>query len=430
MTKRRAIIIVSIIVVLVLGAVGLFFRAFEKVEEEVYKPPAGEARTNRYLALERFLNADGWEAYTVKTAEGPNYTDGLIIIAGDVSNYGPEQIDEWKQWAIDGGHLVFTEPDRDVRRRQDMVDAFGFGEPPPSEIAETLDEAKGDKSKKEGDEKEGDEKEGEEKKADEKKADEKGKDAKADDDSKEKVSEPIPMWGDKAEYHKDAMVTQLVADCSYTHLDATNPEIDRVWLGKNDCLLVASKPLGQGRVTVFSDLSMLNNQRLREFQHPTLAHDTLWQATETNSTQARISLYGQRVSWMGYLWGLFWPTITIGLILLALALIAGTKRFGPLVAPIPNARRQRTEHVMAIGRFLWKHDAQDALLRASQEALLHRIARGTLPSNMSREEKAKWLAERTNISTEEALRILAEYAPASQTVFADLIKKIEDLRRR
>jgi hypothetical protein len=221
-----------------------------------------------------------------------------------------------------------------------------------------------------------------------------------------------------------------VADCPTSRIAADTEVIDRVWRGKGDCMVAVSRPMGDGRITVVPDLSMFSNRRIGKFQHARIAHDLFWQTSGKMGQDARISLYGKRVSWMGYLWSLFWPTSFALLLVLLFAVMGGLRRFGPLVAPVQTARRRRTEHVVAIGRFMWKHSAGDTLLAAAQESLIQAVARGRAPSKMKRSEKAKWLAERTGITIDEARRIMAEHAPENPKQFADLIKQIEDLRRR
>jgi hypothetical protein len=454
MTRRNAIILALVVLGTIAVPVAAFFAMYEKVEKEVYKPPAGEARINPMLGLERFLEADGWEVTTELTTAEPVADDTMMFIAGDISNYGPEQIEAWRSWVEEGGHLIISEPPPDLRRRDDMLHAFGFGEPPEVEKESLEDVLEGEpspealadepkeapKQSQEGEtaaeaEEDGDaEDDGEAAASDEtERSDEAGSDEAAGSDkasgSDEKL-EKEPRWGKPAKVREGTVQMELVADCPSSRLDATLDVIDRVWLGKNGCLVALSRPMESGRITVVPRPRTFSNEKLGNFQHAKLAHDIFWQATGRSAHEARISLYGKRISWIGYLWGFFWPTGVSLLIVLLFALMAGSRRFGPLVAPVETARRRRTEHVIAMGRFLWKHDAQDALLAASQEALLHDVARGTVPAKMSIDEKSKWLAERTGIKVEEARRLLAEHAPTSPQHFADIIKQIEDLRRR
>lgn len=446
MTRRRAIIIAAIILGLLALAIGGFFLSFEKVEEEVFKPPAGEARTNRYLALERLLNADGWSADTVMTITEPQWSDGLMIVTGSTADYGPEQIEWWDRWVARGGHLVITEVTPDLRRQGDMTQHFGFGAPPePAPEEDAIDAILPDESEVEdsgGEEESREEDENESEEENESEGSD-GSDAKVDEADEEfiekvqegadSVDDDSPRWGPSAEVPEGVEVTSFNVDCPWSTLEDRLdelPEIDRVWLGNNDCLVAASTARGEGRVTMVPELDMFSNTKIRKYQHPKLAHDLFWQATGTTKDGATISLYGKRISWIGYLWGLFWPTGISLLIILAFALLAGTKRFGPVVAPPSNERRRRTEHVIAIGRFLWKHESADALLKATQNALLRRVSRGTIPTNLDRDDRAKWLAERTELSLDEARRMLAEHAPTNAEQFAHLIKSIEDLRRR
>lgn len=426
MTKKRAIIIATLIALV--GGLGAwwFFATFEKVEEEVTQPPAGEARTNSYLALERFLNSDGWQADTILTISNPAPTDTLTIVTGSTADYGPEQIGQWGWWVEDGGHLVLAEPPPELRRAGDMTEFFGFGVAAEggslalddvSEAveagAEEIAEEAGEIAEEAGDEEAGGEVAG-------------GEEAGGEEAATEEVT-----VAPAAEVHSGAAKTTLDLEChTYTSVDATREEIDRVWVDEDGCLVAASRPYGDGRVTILTDIDIFSNTRIREVEHAALAHDLFWQPTTSLGNRATIALYGERISWIDYLWGLFWPTAITLLIIFAFALLSGTRRFGPFIAPVPTARRERTEHIIAIGRYLWKHESADALFRATQEALLHRVGRGVIPTQLDRDETAKWLAERTGITVVEARRILAPNAPSNPQVFADLIKSMEDLRRR
>lgn len=435
MTKRGAIIFAAIVVVGLALLVGGFFLLFEKVEKEVYQPPVGEARTNPYLALERFLNADGWEADTVLTLSEPDYGSDLVVMTGPTQDYGPDQIAQWELWVTDGNHLVIPETPAELRRSDDMVEAFGFGPPPEIEeidLEELVEEAAADVE--EGSKKAEGSKTKEGSKGAAKKGGIETEELEEALDAAEEATEgddPIPMWGEPIEIPEGIETIRFTTDCPSTRLDVTVKGIDRVWIGDDGCLLAASRPFAKGRVTIVPKMNTFSNTRIENFDNAAMAHDIFWQTTEAPDAQrATIALYGERVSWIGYLWGLFWPTGVTLLIILGFALLAGSRRFGPMVAPIPNRRRQRTEHVMAIGRFLWKHDSADILLRAAQEALLVRVGRGTIPSNLDRDERAKWLAERTDIPVDQARRILAEHAPPNVDRFAELIEQIEELRRR
>ena len=96
-----------------LGVLGLgawmFFSVFEVVEDERYFPPSREARLNDYLAMDRWLGAEGHAVRvvtrgnleTLKTA-----AEGTIFIQSELFDWNEAALEYLEAWVRSGGSLI------------------------------------------------------------------------------------------------------------------------------------------------------------------------------------------------------------------------------------------------------------------------------------------------------------------------------------
>jgi hypothetical protein len=123
---------------------------------------------------------------------------------------------------------------------------------------------------------------------------------------------------------------------------------------------------GSGAVTVLSDAGFMQNDAIGRYDNAAflwfLTHTRpaapIWLVTAGDmpplwkwlGTQAPLALLSASVLLVAWLW-------------------ARSRRFGPLRAEAPLARRRLLEHIDASGRFLWRHGQRASLLNAARSAV-------------------------------------------------------------
>ncbi|MFU8806025.1 MAG: DUF4350 domain-containing protein [Bradymonadaceae bacterium] len=215
----------------------------------------------------------------------------------------------------------------------------------------------------------------------------------------------------------------------FTRVFWDHPAVDWEALSADARIIARSRPLDAGRVTLISSREGFENNSIGDGDSAALAADII--ALEpVDDGWITIVLFGQRVSWMAHIASTFWPVLLALAALLLLALSLGFHRYGPLRPQSTGERRSRVEHIEAMGRFLWTHDAMETLLNATREALIADLARKR-PSiqTLHDTERHTLIAEELKISLVEARRLLMTPAPRSPNVFFQTINTLEQHRR-
>ncbi len=159
-------------------------------------------------------------------------------------------------------------------------------------------------------------------------------------------------------------------------------------LGTKEGQVVVLRPEGQGRVILTSDLSYLYNASFTELDH------AAWLARilgEPAPGQAAV-VWSKTVdpSLLAWLWQRGWAVLIACGVLLLVWLWAGFWRFGPWLPEVPPGRRSLLEHLVASGRFLWRHGGgPEALVAVTRAAVLRRATR-LYPAFPSLSEGERW----------------------------------------
>lgn len=185
--------------------------------------------------------------------------------------------------------------------------------------------------------------------------------------------------------------------------------------------------LGQGRITVLSDLDWMDNRDLGEGDHAAL----LWRVVDALPGDEVWLVHGsQRPSLLALIWEAA-SRFLIALALLVLAwLWAASRRFGPPLSVLPAERRRLSEHLEASGRYLARHGGLNVIFDASRQRLLAQVQRRhpqwrRLPSP----ELARQLAARARIESGAVQRLLEGDAPDHLLQLAVDIRLINRLRK-
>jgi len=130
---------------------------------------------------------------------------------------------------------------------------------------------------------------------------------------------------------------------------------------------------GEGWLTVLTDLSVFDNERLMEADHA----EFFWQLMGAGADSGSIWLqYTRQVpSLLELLLRHAWMPLLGGTLALAAWLWQRAWRFGPLLVSTEAGRRSLLDHVQASGRFLWRRQLAAVLLAAVRRRSQRRLAR-------------------------------------------------------
>jgi len=328
MTRPQLLVIVGILALLGAGGAWLFPQVFKQVEEEVRKPPEGEALYNELYALKVALRAHGQQASSWPNLAAAEHAlkpgDSLLLLERpEVMN--DAQAQRLAKWVEGGGHLFMPGPPRGAT---------------PGPLAEILG-LRAVQSR--------------------------------DDDSEDEDYEWDPytqctrvlMPGQKDETGKGVWLCDPRFRASIPGYRFSSGDEQQGWR-------FARRKLGSGMVTI-SELDFLGNDELRDPAARALA----WQVLAPSLGHGRMHLvYSADVpSLLRLLVDHAWMVL-IGLVLALTAwLLYRNQRFGP-VQPAPEPRRRALlEHVRAAGEFTWSRQRAAALHAAVLRLVLQRMQR-------------------------------------------------------
>lgn len=185
--------------------------------------------------------------------------------------------------------------------------------------------------------------------------------------------------------------------------------------------------LGEGRVTLLSDLKWMRNVSLGEGDHAGL----LWRVVDTSSGHEVWMVHGtERPSLAALILAQATPLLVALGLCIATWLWAASRRFGPLQPPPQAGQRRLAEHLEASGRYLLRHDGLALLYASSRERLLAHVQRRHPQwRRLPNPELAARLAERARIESGAVLRVLETERPLHILQFAADLRLINRLRK-
>lgn len=361
--SRTTIIILSVALTL-FGVIVLWlaidnweenYKTIQRYEYTEYTP---DAKRNRFLAAEKLLRGLDIDAQSIETiVELPDSLplDGTVIMGSSANGWSEDRRDDYLDWIDAGGHLVMvatTGYNYDLRSSQDpMLDYFGVQpfEPEYDFIGDfnqtTADDDTGTNLPP---------------------------DAQSSQSSAYDSGQITAQWLNEQSYQ-----LRLYPDYYLRHKfqQRVNPPI---WSTGNDngsVILVFS--YGYGYLTVVSDLSWINNQRIAKLDHgaffwqllqPQASHaDTLKTPDSLGAVWLQYLDIGPRWWWL--LWDAIWSVLIAALIILIALLWASTLRIGPPIPEPDTGRRSLLEHVIASARFRWRLRQQSQLLSHARQRI-------------------------------------------------------------
>jgi len=413
MTLRQGLIIA--LVLAVAGAIGYWFYAnFEKERKDIDVGFLGAARYNPLLAAQRYIQSFGVTAHSEEGLTLLPPAKATLLIPSARYEMGGGEAERLRRWVEAGGHLVLVPSaafDEEYERADRFLDPLGI-EVKPSEEPETGGI----------------------------------------------VDVDWPGTSDFITIKIDA----------YVRLDASKSKAKILLaLADEDGAYLIRLAVGKGEVTVLSDANFLTNYNLDKNDHAAylwrvlqlgghgngqaqnlnpamttpLSPSSLPQAGERDVGSLReLHATEQRPVWLVFSDGMpplhRWlmqhalSALISGAVLLLLWLWAASRRFGPLRATAPLARRRLLDHIAASGRFLWRAGQGEQLLKGVRRTLYRALElRHPAWAGLASQDLYQRLAALSGLSYEEVQGALLYTHLGSEHEFTQAIQTLERIRK-
>lgn len=361
----------------VLGAVLLllagFFATFERKNVTETEPAHGEARYNRFFALQETLLRLDLPTHSLTTLDPqqlPLKPGDTLLLGDDASRVDVDDAARIAAWVRGGGHLLLS-PGAAAAVRTPLFDALGLLDPHPAEYACSVFE---------------------------------GTDTTHDDKNK------LRLCGVR-----------------FRLIGAPAGAVDAAVGNAKDGYLFARTGLGKGTVSLLASFAPLSRNQLKLMP----AQQFAWRLLEPNRGRGTIYLiYAlDGPSFLKFLWINGWPGLIALALLLAAWMAMRSARLGPLMPAPALHRRALLEHVQAAGEFVYRRDGGRSLHRLASDTVLARVRRRD-PACVMLNGDALYarLAERSALDAAQIAQ--AFQSPANALAFRTSIITLARLRSR
>lgn len=205
----------------------------------------------------------------------------------------------------------------------------------------------------------------------------------------EQPNEPVPL---EFQVPGDAEVMQV--DFADTRALLTDREDMLLGITANQGFHLLTLAWGQGRITLLSDNGFLHNTEIERNDH------ALFLAALMDGYERGWLLYSSQMPSLLTLAWRFAPHLFVSsLLLLGMLIWWLTLRSGPILLQANPLRRNLLEHLQAAGEFNWRRDRAAGLLERCRKQLESRwLLKHPLLNGMNRQQRCRWLAERTGLA--------------------------------
>jgi len=181
--------------------------------------------------------------------------------------------------------------------------------------------------------------------------------------------------------------------------------------------------VGGGRLTVVTDARPFRNRWIGDKQHAALLKALV---DSTEGSGSVVFVRGATLSLWTLLRERAWAFLLgLGLVLV-IWLWKNLRRFGPLeAAELPSPLRGYDHHLEALGDFQWRLDRGASLLAPLREEILERSHRMMARSGRLDSDIFALLGDRAGIPRERAARAMSEPAPSDASVFTRTVGDLQ-----
>lgn len=420
----------NIVLLLAVLACGLLlWWLIEPYEETVFRGYSDEARRNPYLAAEQFLQN---KVTQIESGNQLALLDRLqpgsvLIINNTNAVLNQPRADELVQWLREGGNLIVaanysSEDDPDVLlsrfqiTKEDVDDGFFPGDADGflQELEQLVEEAEREAFEQEAARR------------------------KLEMPEKLREQEANTIEGNQALLEFEGMDYVLYADFSgsgslshpafYLAEDETwEDDQPFYWAGNEVAVGFLQMEVGEGMLTVASDLNIWQPDQIGLFDHALLLEIL------TSYADHVVFLYGANVpNLLQQLWQHFSELILALSVLLLLWIIYHFRRFGPVQVLEYNRRRQYREHIATMAEYRWRQGEGETLLAGLRRDIAVRVfyrSSGTVNMD-NKQQLAQRLMELIDITPKQASAAVGDQVPNDEMKFYVLVKLLQKIRNR
>jgi hypothetical protein len=368
MNRATISIVLVVLAVIGLGALG-FFHAYERKEVDAYEPAHGEARYNRFFALQRTLeqlHVPVKSVTSLNPAQLPLKPGDTLVLGAGLTRIDNADAERLADWVSDGGNLILSPGSAEIATHTPLFDHLKLIQSKSAGFSCT------------------------------------------------KV-----VTGDGKNDSFDLCGTRLQPR-SQDDIDASIGD------AKGGYVFLRFQ-VEDGTVSLLGSLNALNNEELRGQAQQRFVRRLLDPGFGDGHVYLIYALDGPSF-WVKLLTQ-GWPALlALSLLLVAWAMARG-ERLGPMIPVPPIQRRALLEHVQAAGEFLFRRDSGYTLHSMACRTVLARVRRMD-PICVTLEGDALYerLAERYRLDPALLARVFQ--TPANAMAFRDSLAILARLRSR
>jgi len=365
--KLKRMLIVALLLLLAGWGIQWFFGNFEQRTREVVEGMSPAAKRNPLLAAERFLNQINVVTESISGRDRlltPPAEQGLLLVYRLGANLPAERAQALLAWVRQGGHLLVTPPkawDAEAETSgNSLLDSLG--------VQPVFQDSGEDQS-----------------------------DTPDADLSSRGAAKPAPIRFEMPGVNEPIAVAFDGQRVLFDSLGRADWTVETEAGGH-----LLQYALGQGKITVISDLRPFTNASIGEHDHALLL------ALLVGDQRHAWLLYSSAVPALPILLWRRAPGLVISLLALGLLLVWWlTRRSGPVRPMGQPVRRNLMEHLAAVGRYFWRIDQAAATFRQSQMALEQAWRRRhPVLEAMEQAARCQWIAGHAGLSARAVQRAL------------------------
>ncbi|WP_426687617.1 DUF4350 domain-containing protein [Rhodanobacter ginsengiterrae] len=367
--NRRTLTIGLVVLGVALLLLAGFLATFERKDVTETTPAHGEARYNRFFALQEILQRLDLPTRSLTTLDPqqlPLKPGDTLLLGDDASRVDVGAAARIVAWVRKGGHLLLS-PGAAVSSRTPMFDALGLLDAHPADYACSV------------------------------------------------------VQGSASANEKDRLRL-----CG-ARFRLTGARTDAAIGDAQDGYLFARTRLGKGTVSLLASFTPLSGNQLKQAAAQQFAWQLLGPERGRGTIYLVYALDGP--SFLKFLWITAWPALLALTLLLAAWMAMRSARLGPLMPAPALHRRALLEHVQAAGEFVYRRDNGRSLHRLACDTVLARLRRRDPACAMLNGEALyARLAERSSLDPAHVAQ--AFQSPANAQAFRASILTLVRLRSR
>ena len=367
---NRTVVSFVLVAIAIIGLGALwFFSAYERKEVDTYEPAHGEARYNRFFALQRTLEQLHVPVNSVTTLnrmQVPLKSGDTLVLGAGLTRIDNDDAERLARWVGNGGHLILSPGSAEVATHTPLFERLKLIQPKSAGFSCTR-----------------------------------------------------IVTGDGKSDSFELCGTRL-RPLSQDDIDASVGDT-------KDGYVFLRFQVNEGTVSLLGSLNALSNEYLRGEAQQRFVRRLLDPGFGEGHVYLVYALDGTSF-WMKLLTQ-GWPALLASALLLIAWAMARGERLGPVIPLPPMRRRALLEHVQAAGEFLFRRDNGYTLHSMACRTVLARVRRMD-PICVTLEGDALYerLAERYRLDP--ALLARAFQTPANAMAFRDSLAVLARLRSR